>query len=179
MVSKTDNIIFRGLNIIAWLIFVGLCIEAGGLLVNFVFSLYKPEMVKNLYQKLDLSGLYNYSRNAFFGAYASILTIAVLKAMMFYVVIRLMLRMDLSNPFSNYVSKQILLISYFTLAIGLISYIARQSAQQLAKNGVAVEILDPFWTDSRAFILMGAVVYIIAAIFKRGVEIQHENELTV
>jgi len=28
-------------------------------------------------------------------------------------------------------------------------------------------------------VLMGAVIYIIAAIFKRGVDIQSENDLTV
>ncbi|HCM77099.1 MAG TPA: DUF2975 domain-containing protein, partial [Cytophagales bacterium] len=43
--SKTNNFIFTGLKIVAWIIFVGLCIEAGGLIVNFFFSLYKPEFV--------------------------------------------------------------------------------------------------------------------------------------
>ena len=51
--SKTNNFVFWGLYIVAWLIFVGLSIEAGGLIVNFFFSLYKPEFVQNLYEKLD------------------------------------------------------------------------------------------------------------------------------
>ena len=29
------------------------------------------------------------------------------------------------------------------------------------------------------FILMGAVIYIIATIFKKGVDIQNENDLTI
>ncbi len=46
----TKNVfIFKGLQIIAWIIFVGLSIEAGALLVNFVFSLYRPEFLHNLY----------------------------------------------------------------------------------------------------------------------------------
>jgi hypothetical protein len=42
--------VFRGLHIVAWVIFVGLCIEAGGLIVNLTFSLHKPEFA----QKLDV-----------------------------------------------------------------------------------------------------------------------------
>ena len=65
MMSKTNNFVFWGLYIVAWLIFVGLCIEAGSLIVNFFFSLYKPEFVQNLYQNLDLTELYNNNNKAF------------------------------------------------------------------------------------------------------------------
>lgn len=54
--------IFQVLHVIAWIFFVGLCIEAGGIIVNFVFSIYNPEFVSKLYQKLDLSELYNRSK---------------------------------------------------------------------------------------------------------------------
>lgn len=53
--SKRNNYVFIGLQIVAWVIFVGLCIEAGALLVNFIYSLYKPDIIQNLYQKMDLS----------------------------------------------------------------------------------------------------------------------------
>ncbi len=45
--------------------------------------------------------------------------------------------------------------------------------------GFVANDLDQFWTSSQAFILMGAVIYIIATIFKKGVDIQNENDLTV
>ena len=163
--SKTNNFVFKGLHIVAWVIFVGLCIEAGGLIVNFFFSLYKPEFVQNLYQKLDLSEMYKDSRLAFFNIYSLMLTISILKAYLFYIVIRLMHKMDLSKPFNTFVARQILQISYYTLSIGLLSYIT--------------DHLNQFWGDSQAFILMGAVIYIIATIFKKGVDIQNENDLTV
>ena len=79
--SKTNNFVFWGLYIVAWLIFVGLSIEAGGLIVNFFFSLYKPEFVQNLYQKLDLIEMYKDSRLAFFGIYSFILTISIFKSL--------------------------------------------------------------------------------------------------
>ena len=177
--SKRNNFVFQGLHIVAWVIFVGLCIEAGALAVNFIISIYKPEFIQNLYQQLDLSEMYNRSKWAFFGMYSFILFISLLKAHLFYVVIRLLSKLDLSKPFSSFVSEQITQISYITFSIGILSYIARQTANSLQHYGFASDNLSEFWADSQAFILMAAVIYVIATIFKKGVEIQNENDLTV
>ena len=177
--SNKSNFVFKGLSIVAWVIFIGLCIEAGGLIVNFIVSLYKPEFIQNLYQKLDLSEMYTRSKWSFFGMYSFILVISIMKAYLFYVVIILLDKIDLTKPFNTFVAKQVMLISYFTLSIGLFSHIARQSAKNLSHRGYEVNILDQFWADSQAFILMAAVIYVIATIFKKGVEIQNENDLTV
>lgn len=177
--SPKNNFIFIGLKIIAWLIFVGLSIEAGALIVNFIFSLYNPSIVQHLYQKLDLSEMYARSKWVYFGMYSFIMFIAVLKACMFYIVIRLTSKLDLLKPFNSYVSRQISLISYYTLSIGLISHIGRQIAKNLMHQGYVVDNLNPFWADSQAFVLMAAVVYVIATIFSRGVDLQNENDLTV
>jgi len=177
--SKRNDFVFKGLHIVAWIIFVGLCIEAGGLTVNFVFSLYKPEFVQNLYQKLDLSQMYALSKWAFFSMYSFILVISILKAYLFYVVIMLIFKLDLSKPFNTYVADQITKISYYTLDIGIISYIARQTSKNLLHRGFEIDHLNQFWADSQAYILMAAVIYVIATIFSRGVEIQNENDLTV
>lgn len=179
MISKTNNFVFWALYVVAWLIFVGLSIEAGGLIVNFFFSLYNPEFVQNLYQKLDLTEMYKDSRLVFFGVYGFVLSISILKACLFYIVIRLMHTIDLSKPFNAFVARQISQISYYTLSIGLLSYIARQLAKNLMHHGFATGNLNQFWADSQAFILMGAVIYIIATIFKKGVDIQNEIDLTV
>ncbi|MDB5246845.1 MAG: hypothetical protein JWQ40_1239 [Segetibacter sp.] len=177
--SKTNNYVFKGLIIVAWLIFAGLCIEAGGLVVNFFFSLYKPDFVQNLYQMLDLSEMYERSKWAFFGMYSFILVISILKAVLFYVVAMLVSEIDLLKPFNSFVSKQITRISYYTFSIGLLSYIARQTAENLQHQGYVIDTLNQFWADSQAFILMAAVIHVIATIFSKGVEIQNENDLTV
>lgn len=177
--SKTANFVFGALYTIAWLIFIGLSIEAGGLVVNFFFSLYNPEFIPNFYQKLDLMQLYKEKEAAFFGIYSFILIISILKPILFYIVIRLMHKMDLQKPFSSFVAKQISQIGYFTLAVGLLSYIARQFTKNLMHHGFVTDNINMFWTDSQAYFLMGAVIYIIATIFKKGVTIQIENDLTV
>jgi hypothetical protein len=33
--SSKNNFVFKSLHVVAWIIFVGLCIEAGGLVTNF------------------------------------------------------------------------------------------------------------------------------------------------
>lgn len=90
MESITNKFVFIALQAVSWVIFVALCIEAGGLLVNFIFSLLKPEMVSRLYQKLDLSQMYLANRTAYYVFYYVILAISILKAFLFYYVIRLM-----------------------------------------------------------------------------------------
>jgi hypothetical protein len=177
--SKSKNIIFKGLHIIAWLIFVGLSIEAGGLLVNFFFSLYKPDFIPNLYQKVDLTEVYSQSQLAFFGMYGFILSIAVLKAYLFYVVVMLQHKLDIEKPFNQYVAKQITKMSYVTLSIGLFSHIAKKVAEVLIIDGFNIDALQGFWVESQAYILMAAVIYVIATLFTRGVEMQTENDLTI
>lgn len=177
--STTNNFIYRALLVIAWVIFVGLCIEAGGLLVNFFFSMYHPALVPNLYQKLDLTKMYSENKWDFFKIYSFILVIAILKAHLFYIVVRLMHKLDLSNPFNAFVAKQILQISYYTFSIGLLSYIARETVKRIQVNGYVTADLNTFWADSQAFILMSAIIYIIAIIFKKGLAMQSEIDLTV
>ena len=175
----TPNLVFKGLQVASWIIFIGLLINAGSLMINFIFSVFNPEMVGNLYQELDLSILHEQSQWVFFGIFSFVLSVAFLKAHLFYIVVSLIQKIDLARPFSTFVSDQITKISYYTFSIGLISHIARQTSSNLEKQGYELDSLGQFWVDSQAFILMAAVVYLIAFIFKKGLEIQIENDLTV
>lgn len=177
--TTTNNFVFKVLMIIAWIIFTGLCIEAGGLVVNFIFSIAQPSSIDKLYQKLDLSDMYARSKWAFFSMYSFILMIAFLKVGLFYRLAMLVTKIDLMKPFSDFTAGQILQISYYTLSIGLFSYVARQSAKTMQHHGFLTENLNAFWEDAQAFVLMAAVVYVIAQIFKRGLALQNENDLTV
>jgi hypothetical protein len=177
--SKTDNFVFKGLIIVAWIIFVGLCIESGALIVNFIYSIFKPEIISKLYQKLDLSEMHQKSKFAFYSMYSLILAISIMKAVLFYTVVILVTKFNLSKPFNEFVSKKISQISYFTCSIGFLSYIAQETTRNLTQHGFDVLNLGTFWGDSQAFILMGAVIYMIAVIFKKGIELQNENDLTV
>lgn len=177
--SKSNKFVFTGLLIVSWMIFVGLGIEAGGLITNFIVSLCNPEFIPNLYQKLNLIELYNQSQWTFFSLYSFILVVAIMKAFLFYIVVRLMHQLDMSNPFNSHVSREISRLSYCTFSIGILSIIAHEVTKNWQQHDFAVEKVYQFWEDGQAFILMAAVIYLIALIFKKGVEIQNENDLTV
>lgn len=177
--NQKDYFVFIFVKTVAWIIFVALCIEAGGLIVNFIFSVFKPEFVKNLYNTLDLTEIYKESKLVFFGVFSFVLFISILKAILFYVVVMLTQKMDLTKPFSNYVSNQILKISNYTLSIGVISFVAKKVSNSLVIYDFSLDSLNEFWVDSQAFILMGLVIHVIAIIFKKGIELQSENDLTV
>ena len=177
--SNKNNLVFKVLQIVAWIIFVGLCIEAGAMIVNFIFALSNPETVQNLYQKLDLSEIKKTNEWTFYSIYSFILVISILKAVLFYIVVQLVTKIDMEKPFNEFVSKKITKISYYTFSIGILSYLARDTAEKLQGEGFATDALNHFWGDSQAFILMAAVIYVIATIFKKGIELQTENDLTV
>jgi hypothetical protein len=177
--NPQNNFVFKTLTLIAWGIFIALCIEAGALLFNFIYSLFNPAALKNLYQQLDLSEMYKRSKPVYFFMYSLVLVIAFLKSFLFYGLIKLISKLDLNRPFSDFVSQQITRISYITFTIGILSYSARQVAKNLAHRGYQISLLENFWVDSQAYMLMAAVIYVIAAIFKRGIDLQNENDSTI
>ena len=173
---KRNNFVFKALHVVACVIFIGLSIQAGLLIVSFGFTLFKPEMVS---QELDLSAMYEQSQWAFYRMYSFLVVVALMKAALFYVLIVLLQKLDLSNPFSEFVVNKVKSIAYYTFMIGIVSLIARQDTKNLLRFGYEIDLLNQFWVDSQAYILMAEVIYVIAQIFKRGVEIQNENDLTV
>lgn len=167
------------MTIIAGLIFVGLCIQAGGILTNFIFHFYNPKVLSRLFITLDLTEMYAQSEWAFYSMYSFILAISALKVILFLRVVQLTTQLDLSNPFTAFVSQKITRISYDTFSIGILSYLAIKSGNYFQKRGIITDALTPYWEDSEAFILMAGIIYIIAVIFQKGLELQKENELTV
>jgi len=87
-----------------------------------------------------------------------------------------MTKLDLSKPFNPFVANKIKKISYITLSIGFISYLVEEMVEKFIQTGTN---LNEYWDGSTAYILMGAVIYIIAVIFRKGIEIQNEVDLTI
>ena len=104
---------------------------------------------------------------------------AILKSYLFYVLIQLFAKLDLNNPFSTFVADKISTISHITFSIGIMSYVTQQSLENFLGENYDAKNMNDFFVDSQAFIMMAAIIYVISIIFKRGIEIQTENELTV
>lgn len=178
MTLKTDALL-TGLKIISWVIFIGLCIETGALLFNYVYSLFRPVATNNLYQGLNLSELYNQSTTLYSYLFSLVIFLSAMKAYVFYLVIKLFMKLNLAKPFDEVVRYYITQISWFVFFTGMSSYLAHQFTKHLLHKGYEVDAVSHFWNGTEAFLLMAAVLFVIAQIFKKGIELQHENDLTV
>jgi len=172
----------RLLYIFSWIIFVGICIQAGSFIANAFFSLSNPAVVKHLWHEVDLSDLFNYNRGYFFTETLIMSIVAVLKACIFFLVIKLLhdKKLSLSQPFSAKVRRFIFLLAYLSLVIGLFSVYGVRYAEWLTMQGIKMpdaQYLHLGGAD--VWLFMSVILFVIAYIFKRGIEIQEENELTV
>jgi hypothetical protein len=177
-IQQTLNLLL----VLSWILFIGLCIEAGGFIVNAIFAIANPAVIPHLWRQVDLSDLFNYSHTHFFVVTLIIGIAAVLKAWLFYLIIKILHNKDLnmSQPFNKKVRRFIFHVSYVTLLIGLFSWNGVKYAEWLVQQGIKMpdtQYLRLGGAD--VWLFMAVVLFIIAQIFKRGIEIQSENELTI
>ena len=182
MSIKTDYIL-QALNVLSWIVFIGLCIDAGAFIVSTVVTLMlEPAQAAKFWNKVDLTAVYNFDESRFVTLSALIIIATILKATMFYVIIQFFYkkRFNLSKPFSEPTKRFVLNLGYLSLGIGLFSSWGTGFVEGLVKEGLTIPDLrfmrlagaDVWW-------FMGIVLLVIAFIFKKGIELQNENELTV
>jgi len=177
--TKRNDFIWKALNVISWVVFVGFCIQTGALIFNYIFSLFRPVATQNLHLNLNLSAIYGQSLTLYSLLFSFIIALSALKAYVFYLVVRIFMKLNLVKPFSDEVEKLISNISYYAFSIGLIGFIAHQYAKRLLQRGYDIGVIERYWNDNGAYLMMAAILFIIAQIFKKGIEIQNENDLTV
>jgi hypothetical protein len=174
MKTKTERIL-AAINVVTWIAFIGLCIQSGAILVSYGVSVVNPEAAKHLYP-----GLYLYNLAQFdFGHYTLIVffkaTVYGLEAYVAYLLIKILSTIKLSNPFTMDIALRLEKISYFLFGTWVIAMFYDLHMAWLAER---VTGLDKNYISGE-FIFMAGVVFVISQIFKKGVEIQSENELTV
>lgn len=172
---KTKEI-FTLMKVVTWIIFIGLCIKLGTLIVTSSISLFfDPEAAQNLYLGLDLSQLQAYSRQYFLYSISFGVAIAALQAYLLYLVTTIFSKINIAKPFNIEIATIISNISHYALFTGIIAIICRGFHKWLLKAGVDVP-LD--WGGS-GYLFMAGILFVIAYIFKRGVALQEENNLTI
>lgn len=175
--------ILIGLYILSWIIFIGLGIEAGGYIFNAVYTLSVDSIPTGYFWKeIDFSSLYAYDPGYFVVIISLIIIAAVLKALMFYLVVKILhdRNLSLSKPFSRKMRTFLLSLSFLSLGIGLFSDWTIKYSEWLVTQGVKMpDILYLRLGGADVWLFMGIMLLIIAQIFKRGMEIQSENDLTI
>lgn len=179
----TTKQILQVLMILSWIIFIGVCIEAGGCIFSAFYTLLiNPVNAAYYWEGNDLSALYKFDPGHFFAETLLISIASVLKAVMFYLIVRMLhhKKLDIAQPFSNEVRRFILAMSGLAFSIGFFTLWGVNYTEWLVKKGVSMpDTRHLHLGGPDVWLFMGVILFVIAQIFKRGIEIQTENELTV
>ena len=181
-IKTTTAQMLKILYVLSWIIFIGVCIEAGGFITNAFFVLINPGIVKHLWQQVDLSDLFKYDRGYFFVVIFIMSVAAVTKAWIFYLIIKILhdKKLNMAQPFNKDVQRFIFKISYMCLLIGIFSWWGAKYTDWLVSRGVKMPNIQYLRLGGAdVWLFMSVILFVIAQIFKRGIEIQTENELTI
>jgi hypothetical protein len=175
--SKKNEFIMLVLQVVSWIVFIGLCIETGALLFNFVFSLIKPTL--KFYRDLDLWTVYKEHKFAYIGLFSFVIAISALKAYVFYLIVKVFTKFNLGKPFSFEVQNLMEKISYDAFSIAIVSLVAHQYVKSLNHKDINVGNVESYLSDIGSYLILACVVFVLAQVFKKGLELQSENDLTV
>ena len=177
MKTKTETILTAS-KYLALLGGIWYAILCGSQLTTLVASFINPDWAKRTYE-VDLNMFSIREHSTWYYVFAMSLTIAVsaIKAFIWYVVFELLSKLKLQTPFTMEVEKKLERIAYLLLAVWIVSsffwktyihYLSKETGIQLPVNNSGDE-----------YLFMAGIIYIISQVFKRGIEIQEENDLTV
>lgn len=172
--TKTEQILMV-MPFLAWVGFIAFMIEAGAVLFSYGVSCVTPEGAKNLYKGLDLYNLLQFNFWYYTLSVSFMVILSLMKSWVCFLIIKALSQFNLTNPFSMEMADRLEKISYVALGTWVVTMLSNALRGWLFK---LTGELNGNWISGE-FIIMVALVFIIAQVFKRGVEIQSENDLTV
>ncbi len=179
----TSSEILKVLHVVSWIIFIGLCINAGGFLFNSLFALYyNPMAANNFWQGIDLSSLYNFDKGYFLVITFFMFIVGTLKAILFYLIVKLIhdKNLNLNQPFNNKMTQFIVSVAYLAIGISFFSKWGADNLKWLIEKGVQMPaIQDLNLGGADVWFFMGIIFWVLKQLFKRGETIQAENDLTI
>ncbi len=175
MKSSKTVAILTTMNVLAWITFFGLLVKAGAILFSYSVSIINPEGAKNLYMGLNLSNIKEYDFWHYTGIVSMLVAILLIEAYTAYLVTKVLSKIKMTNPFTVEVVSIMERISYFIFGTWVVVMLYDAQIGWLSKN---VQGLEGHYISGE-FIFLAGVVFVFSQIFKKGVEIQSENELTV
>lgn len=174
---------FKFLNVLSWILFIGLAIETGGYFTNAIVTLFfNSEWAGHFWGNIDLSELYAFDLGLFICLITLLTIISLCKTIMFYHIISIFhkKKFDIENPFNETIKIYFLNFAYIVLEIGLFSYAGKVYTKWLIERGIELPPLENMNIEgSDVWIFMGITLLLFAKIFKKGVELQKENDFTV
>lgn len=182
-IKITTKQMLQILTVIVWIIFIGLCVDAGAIIFNTIFTFFiNPQNANYYWSGADLLTLYHYDNGHFLVITSYMIIISVMKAIMFYLMIKVAheKKISLEQPFSLSLVRFVSTVAYVAIGIGIFSHMGSKYSNWLVGKSIVMpnmELLNFGGPD--VWLFMGVALLVIVQIFKRGIEIQDEHELTV
>lgn len=173
---KTEKILTI-MQVLTWIVFVGLCIQAGTALTLTVLSFFNPEVALGSISGFDLMELFNSNFQNYLYVMSFVIVISLQKCYLFYLVIKIFAKINLKQPFSLTMVSLIQKMGHICLGIGIVTLIGVRYVKWLTHRGTEINISNS-WAGEE-YLFFAGILYIIGLVFKRGLEMQAENELTI
>ena len=182
-IKITTQHLLKVLNVISWIIFIGLCIEAGGIIFNTFYVLgINPAGAHNFWKGIDLSNLLESDKGYFIHIAILMSIVAIFQAILFYLIVKTFhsKNVDLKQPFNPALINLISNSAYLAIGIGCFSKWGSKSIFWIEQKGIQLPGAEALgFGGADVWLFMGVTLLVIGQFFKRGAELQSENELTI
>jgi len=172
--TRTTRILAT-MRVIAWIVFISLMVETGLFLVTYVISCYSPDIVSKMYRGMELYDLMAFDFRHYSATAIMRITYTVLKTWAAYLTVSVLDDVKLAHPFTLSIARLLERISITLLIAGGVAIVNNAHDRWLTENlGIHS------WEMSiEGFLVTAGLVFVIAKIFRRGVELQSEHDLTI
>ncbi len=147
-------------------------------LVLYVSSLFSAQLFSNIYNGLGLPELKEQNFLKYTLTVLLLVALSVLKANVWYRAVLIIQNIKIENPFSIKITRRLEKMSYNLLYIWILGFVASTFSYWLTTQSEMAGSLKE-QLSSKEFLFMAGLLFIVSQIFRHGVEIQSENDLTV
>jgi hypothetical protein len=170
------SLINQTMHVLFWIIYIGLCIKTGAILVSYGVSMFvNPVAASNLYKGTNMFLLHQFSKVHYSIIVLLFVLLNGLMATIGHWVIKITLSLNMEKPFSETILNYLFTISKLALYTGLVAMVGAAYSKWLLGHEISVPI---HWAYGEILFFAG-VIFIMAQVFKKGTVLQSENELTV
>lgn len=174
MKTRTQNIL-SVVRIIALVAYIGAIIRVGRIIIPFIMGFINNKLWADTGTKLDF--LRENHLLPYIGLMSFVIITAIIQVQIWEILRAILEEINLNTPFSIKVAKMLENMSYFILSLGVLFIIADLYLKYLAKSIAGLDV--GYFNTNFQFSFAAGIVYVVAQIFKRGVELQEESDFTV
>lgn len=176
MKTQTEKILSI-LRVASWVLFIGACIILGLVIATFLISFIWPEA------KINFDGIIGnqseFRKNhlvEYLLIFLFTLLWAIFNVRVWAKIKQVLYKINLKSPFSMDIAMLLEKISYLLFGVWLMGFSANGFTDYLSKR---IDGIEKGLDADFGFLFSAGIVFIFSQIFKRGIEIQSENDLTV